>query len=437
MSHFKKALNLWDSVAVITAIVIGVGIFRVGSDVAAYLRSPFFILAAWFLGGLISLLGALCYAELASSFPKTGGNYVYLKESYGETFAFLYGWADFFVIRSGSLAAISFIAADYLQTIFPPNHYFTRPIAILIIVALSVINLFGINYGKKVHNTLTVLNISTILGLVILGLFSSKGSMANFAAVSAPDYRFLPALGLALIPILWTYGGWHETTFVAEETKDASKTLPRSLVIGVCLVMFLYVALNALYLYLMPVRKIASSVLIGSDAFNILCGKNGGKIFSAVVVMASLGCINATIITGSRLTYALARDNPVFSCLARLDAKYASPRRAIVVIAIWASVLVVLGQFRTLLFFTGILAWFFFAAVVTGLFVLRKKFPDLKRPYKVWGYPYVPGIFIFICIILFLNTMVFKPLPSLAGLCLFASGIPVYMVSQYLSRKRR
>lgn len=435
MTQFKKTLGLWDSVAVLTAIVIGVGIFRVGADVAGFLRSPLLMLGAWLLGGMISLLGALCYAELSSSFPKTGGNYVYLRESYGRPFAFLFGWSELLVIRAGSVAAVSFIAAEYLQSLVLAGRALTKPIAISMIIALSSVNLFGIGYGKKVHNTFTFFNISAILGIIILGIFSRKGDILNFSSAAASGKGLLPAVGLALIPILWTYGGWHEGTFVAEETRDAPKTLPRSLITGVTLVTVLYVAVNALYIYLLPVEKIASSSLIGSDAFAVLCGEWGRKLFAAVVVAGSLGCINAMIITGSRITYAMAQDYAVFAYLAKLDERYVSPRRAIIVTAVWASTLIAIGGFTKLLFFTGILVWLFFAAAASSIFILRRKFPKMERPYKVWGYPLTPLVFILVCAALFLNTLVFNPVPSLAGLGLLVSGVPIYVASRWLYRR--
>ena len=436
MPYLKKALSRWDSVAVITAIVIGVGIFRVPAEVAKFLQSPTLMLIAWFLGGMISLLGALCYAELSSSFPKTGGNYVYFRESYGRQAAFLFGWTEVLVIRAGSIAAIAFISAEYLRSLLSIDIFFIKPLAIFIVLALSVINIFGLSCGKKIHNLLTVINISALVSIILFGVISQKGNISHFQpAAFVLDKNILSLLGLALIPILWTYGGWHENTFVAEETRNAARTLPQALTIGVSLITVLYLAVNFLYIYLMPVTEMANSSLIGSDVFYILYGTAGRKIFEMVVVMASLGSISAMIITGSRITYAMAKDNAVFAYIEKLSARYGTPHRAIIINAVWASILISLGTFAKLLFFTGVLVWLFFALAAAGIFILRRKFPAIERPYKVWGYPATPVIFILVCAILFVNTIVFNPVPSVVGLCLLASGIPVYFVSKLLEKK--
>ncbi len=438
MPHLKKALSRWDSVAIITAIVIGVGIFRVPAEVAKYLQSPILMLIAWFLGGMISLLGALCYAELSSSFPKTGGNYVYLRESYGKWAAFLFGWTELLVIRAGSIAAIAFISAEYLRSLLSIDTFFIKPLAILIVLVLSLINIFGLSCGKKIHNILTVINISVLVSIILFGIISQKGNISHFQPTTfVLDKNILSLLGVALIPILWTYGGWHENTFVAEETRDAARTLPQALTMGVSLITVLYLAANFLYIYLMPVTKMANSPLIGSDVFYILYGATGRKIFEMVAVVASLGSINAMIITGSRITYAMAKDNAVFAYIEKISARYGTPYRAIIINAVWASVLILLGTFAKLLFFTGILVWLFFALAVVGIFILRRKFPAIERPYRIWGYPATPAIFILVCAVLFVNTLIFNPVPSFAGLCLLASGIPVYFVSKLLKNKEK
>ncbi|MFH1506954.1 MAG: amino acid permease [Candidatus Omnitrophota bacterium] len=438
MPHFKKALSRWDSVAIITAIVIGVGIFRVPAEVAKLLQSPTLMLIAWFLGGLISLLGALCYAELSASFPKTGGNYIYLRESYGKWVAFLFGWTELLVIRAGSIAAIAFISAEYLRSLLAIDIFFIKPLAIFIVLALSLINIFGLSCGKKIHNFLTMINISALVSIILFGIIFQKGSISHFQPTTfVLDKNILSLLGLALIPILWTYGGWHENTFVAEETRDAARTLPQALIIGVSLITVLYLAVNFLYIYLMPVTEMANSSLIGADVFYILHGTAGRKIFEMVVVMASFGSINAMIITGSRITYAMAKDNAVFAYIKNISTRYGTPHRAIIINAVWASVLILLGTFAKLLFFTGILIWLFFVLAVTGIFILRRKFPAIERPYKVWGYPATPAIFILVCAVLFVNTLIFNPIVSLAGLCLLASGIPVYFISKFLENKEK
>ncbi len=435
MAELKKELTCLDSMAIITAIVVGVGIFRVPAEIAGLLPSPFFMLLAWLLGGIISMFGALCYAELSASFPESGGNYVYFRKSYGEGCAFLFGWSEFLVIRTGSIAAVAFIASEYLCSLLALDAIFIKPAAIFIIALLSVINILGLGPGKKIHNLFTASTILALVGIIVSGLFAQKGSIEHFQAVSLGlDRHTFSLLALALIPVLWTYGGWHENTFVARETKDAGKTLPRALIGGVALVTFLYLAVNAFYIYLIPTEEIAGLALIGSEVFYLLHGSRGKAIFETVVVMASLGSINAMLITGSRITHAMAKDNNAIKGLEKVDGRSGSPRRAIIVNSVWASVLIVLGTFSELLFFTGILAWLFFGLAGLSLFILRKKYPHRKRPYKVWGFPIIPTVFIAICGVLFLNTLINNPVPSLFGIGILLSGIPVYLL---LKRSRK
>ncbi len=428
---FRKILGRWDSVAIIIAIVIGVGIFKVPSEVSKYLSSPNLILLAWLLGGIISLLGALCYAELSTSFPKTGGNYIYLRDSYGLWAGFLFGWTELLVIRTGSIAAVSFISAEYLQSFLSTNKSLIKTMAISIVFTLSFINIVGLRYGKRLLDVLTLTKISALIGIIVFGFISRKGDISHFYSVPATfDGGVFPCFGLALIPILWTYGGWHENTFMAGETKDVAKTLPFALIMGIFIVTVFYLAINFLYIYLIPGTKIANSSLIASDVLQILWGKIGRKILEALVIISSLGCLNAMIITGSRITYAMAKDNVIFRWIGKVNTRYETPDRAIVINAIWSTVLIILGSFNNLLFFTGILVWLFFALVIGGLFILRYKFPDIERPYRVRGYPLTPAIFLLICIALSINTIIFYTFQSFIGLCIAMSGVPIFIISQ-------
>ena len=434
--YLKKMLGYWDSVAIIIAIVVGVGIFRVPSEVAKYLTSPSLIILAWLLGGVISLLGGLCYAELSSSFPKTGGNYIYLRESYGRWAGFLFGWTELLVIRTGSIASVAFVCAEYLRSFLSLDQSLIKPLAIFVIATLSFINIFGLRYGKRVLDAFTMVKVFAIVGIVAFGVMSKTGSVANF--YSGPivlNKGTFQLFGLALIPILWTYGGWHENTFVAGETHDAKKTLPLALFTGIFIVICLYLAINALYIYLMPTVEIAKSNLIASDVLQILYGRWGKKILEALIIISSLGCIDAMIITGSRITFAMAEDNVIFKYIVKANRKYGTLDRAIIINTVWAIVLIAIGTFNKLLFFTGIAVWLFFALAVSGLFILRYKFPDIKRPYSTWGYPLIPALFIIICIALAVNTMIYYKVESFIGLCLVMSGIPVYALSKNMKQR--
>lgn len=432
--EFKKILGFWDSVVIVLAIVIGAGIFRVPAEVAAYLNSGWLIMLAWAAAGIIVFCGTLCYAELSAALPETGGNYIYFKASYGKWLAFLFGWSELTVIRTGSIAAVAFVSAEYLRSFFSFDEFFIKPAAVTIVLLISAVNIFGLHYARNLQRILTAVIVIKLLSVIFLGITSGKGSFAHFFSTAPAPVNTIPAFGLALIPILWTYGGWHESTFMAGETKEPQKVLPAALLTALGLVILFYLALNFLYIYLIPVAEIARLKLIGSNVLEIICGPAGKKIFEALVIISSVGCVNAMIITGSRITYAMAQDNSFFKYLSGINPVSGGPSRAVIINALWSVVLIWLGAFNKLLFFTGILVWLFFGLAGISIFILRKKFPHSQRPYKMRGYPLVPAVFIVACIFLFLNTFLFSLSTSLCGLLLLAGGIPVYIISQKLSK---
>lgn len=277
--RLAKILGRWDSVAVIISIAVGVGIFRVPAAVAQHLSDPVLILLAWVVGGLISLCGALCYAELASSLPETGGDYIYLRESYGYFVAFLYAWAELTVIRTGSIAAVSFICAEHLQSCLSTSFDTIKLIAVLIVLSISFVNMYGLKYGKTVQDAAMLAKIAGFASVAVFAAWSQGGDVANFRQTSLTlDVGFFQLFGVALIPILWTYGGWHENTFLAGETKDATATVPFALITGCLIIISLYVIMNCIYIYLLPVPAIASAQLIGSDIMELLWGPTGKKL---------------------------------------------------------------------------------------------------------------------------------------------------------------
>lgn len=429
-------MGRWDSIAISIGIVVGVGIFRAPAEVAKYLTSPALIILAWLIGGIICLLGALCYSELSSSFPQTGGNYIYLRESYGRGIGFLFGWTELVVVRTGSIAAVAFICGQYLQSLLALDRFPVKLIATSVVFIISFINMLGLRQGKTFQNLSTLAKTLALIAIIIWGLMSKKGNVSNFWPIQAMmDEKIFTVFGLALIPILWTYGGWHESTFLTEETKDYRRSLPFSLITAILIISSIYIAINLVYIYLVPVREIASSELIASGVMQILYGANGRKILEILVIISSLGCINGMIITGSRVTCAMSKDNPIFRYLGEINPKHSVPSRSILINAIWSVGLIIWGTFNQLLFFTGFVVWLFFALAGAGIFILRYKYPDLERPFKVLGYPVVPAVFVLICIALVINTLFFYPRESLFGLCLLLSGVPVFIFSQ--RRKNR
>lgn len=427
----KTTFNRRDSLAIIIGIVIGVGIFRVPDEVALYLDSPLLILLAWLAGGLISLLGVLCFAELSSTFPETGGNYVYLKKSFGPAAGFLFGWAQLLVIRTGSIAAVAFIFSEYVRAFCSLSPGTVKPIAVSAVLILSIVNILGVSSGKRLQNVLSAAKVLSLCVLIIFGFLSQKGDVAHLISLpDLPEKGTFILFGLALIPILWTYGGWEESTFVAGETIKPGQTLPSTLISGICIVTLLYVLFQGLCLYLLPLEAMKAGTLMTSSTVEVLFGTMGKKVLEGLIILFSLGAINGMIITGSRITYAMGRDHAVFRFLGTIDPRFTTPLRSIVVNGCWAIVLIISGAFNQLLFFTGITIWVFFGLTSAGLIVLRRKYRDQDRPYRVWGYPLVPVLFTVICFILVLNTAVSYFLEALIGLCLIMIGIPVYLFSR-------
>ncbi|MBU1125912.1 MAG: amino acid permease [Candidatus Omnitrophica bacterium] len=427
----QKVLRLKDSVAIIVGIVIGVGIFRVPAEVARYLPSPEWMLFAWILGGVFSLIGAACYAELATSFPKTGGDYVYLRESFGPLVSFLYAWISVLVIRTGAIASVAFVFSEYCASFLGLVSVWVKPIAVIMILFLSFINIWGLRQGKTLQNILSAGKILTLVAIVGVGFILGKGNAAHFKPIPLPQgSNIFSLLALALVPILWTFGGWQENTFVTGETHNVKRVIPLALLGGASLITILYVGMNIVYLYLFPVGQIAQMELIGSRVMEVLCGSAGTKVVECLVLLSAFGAINGMILTSGRITYASSMDHPLFRFFNKVHGRFHTPHRAIIVNALISAILITWGSFNTLLFFTGIIVWFFFGMVMAGIFILRKKFPNLERPYKVWGYPFTPAIFLLLCAALVINTAIYFPKQSFFGFAILLSGIPVYFLSR-------
>jgi amino acid transporter len=425
--------------AISIGIVIGVGIFRVPAEVAKLLPgSGPLILLAWFVGGLISLAGALCYAELSAMFPDTGGDYAFLRRGYGKQIAFLFAWTELLIMRTGSIAAISYLFADYACGLLSLDKAMSKLLAVAVIIFLGALNFMGLRFGKNVQNVLSLTKVAAIVLLIVCALTSGHGEISRLTTLphEEPTLSLLSAFVLALIPVLWTYGGWQECVFVAGETKDAGRTLPFALTGVVLVVSSLYILLNALFLYLMPLDKLATSTLIAADVMKLLYGGGlSSTILEVLIVIYAIGTINAMIITGSRITYAMAQDVPLFKILAAERPDATTPIRALVVNVVGACIFVLLGSFDRLLFFTGIVVWLFFALVVASLFIFRARFAKIDRPFVVPFYPLLPAVFVLVCLGLCLNTLFTYPEQSLFGLALVATGVPVFHLSQYLVHK--
>jgi len=438
----KRQLGLFDSSMMVIGIVIGSGIFMTTGLMAEALPSASLILLAWILGGLQMLAGALTYAELGAAMPKAGGQYVYLREAYGPLPGFLFGWVAFVAYISGTNAAIAVAIAEHLGSFYPSLSTHNSIIgigsfsisggqifALALIMILSIINYLGIVFGKWVQNIFTVLKIGSILLFALAGLFISTGNHIDMSLnpTNMNIGSILTGMGIALVAVNWTVGGWEYITFAAGEIKNPKKNLPRALIIGTIVILVLYFLVNIAYLKVLPMDSLIGEIKVGEMTARSLYGTGIGGVFALVIIVSMFGALNGNILVGSRVYYAMARDHLFFSKAAEVHPKFHTPGNAIIIQSFWAAVLTLTGTFEeliTLVVFVNFMLWIASASTV---FVLRKKQPDLERPYRVWGYPYVPAFFIIFSSAIMVNTFFESPEQSLMGLGLTLLGIPAYM----------
>jgi len=421
----KRQLGFWDSIAINIGIVIGVGIFRVPSEVAKYVHSPEWMITAWILGGLISLTGVLCYAELSSLFPRSGGTYVFLREAYGPQIGFLFGWMEFSVLRAGSLAGVAYVFSAYLKNFISIGPGTEKAIAISAIAAFTLLNICGLHYGTRVQNVLSVLKVLTLLGISFAIFFFKRDGLDLPAAQSEAPATHWWYLAPALIPVLWGYGGWNESTFMSGEFKDTQRALPLSLVMSIAIITGLYVLINLAYLSVLSPQAMLQTESIASDIFKALFGTPGLLLISAAVLISASGALNSCILTGARIPYAVGQDSVRLAWLGHVHARLETPVRAFLMNGVWAILLVLWGNFEELLFFTGFAKWLFFMLAGASVFILRRKHPE-KQNFQLPGYPFVPIFFTGFALTLFITTIVSEPRAAMFGAFLLLLGFPVY-----------
>jgi len=441
-TKLDRQLGLFDSTMMVIGIVIGSGIFMTTGLMADALPSASLILIAWLLGGLQMLAGALTYAELSAAMPKAGGQYVYLREAYGSLPAFLFGWVAFIAYLTGTNAAIAVAVSEHLGSFYPSIStqniiinfdYFSisggQIFAISLILILSFINYLGILFGKWIQNIFTILKIGSILFFALAGLFISTGNHIDFSInpTSMSIGSILTGMGIALVAVTWTVGGWEYVTFAAGEIKNPKKNLPLSLIIGTVVIFSLYIIINVAYLKVLPMDLLIGEIKVGETTAKSLYGPGIAGAFVVVVIISMFGSLNGNILVGPRISYAMAKDKLFFSKAADVHPKFHTPGNAIMIQGLWASVLALSGTFEeiiTLVVFVNFMMWI---AASSTVFVLRKKQPELERPYKVWGYPYVPAFFILFSSAIMINTFFESPQQSLMGIGLTLLGIPAYL----------
>jgi APA family basic amino acid/polyamine antiporter len=470
---FVKALSLTDATMLVAGSMIGSGIFIVSADIARSVGTPFWLLAVWVLTGIVTLLGALAYGELAAMFPRAGGQYVFLRESMGSLMGFLYGWTLFVVIQTGTIAAVAVAFGRFLGVLWPsitpdlygwfPQHHFVtaggtidvglspqRVIALISVWILTWINLRGIREGKFVQTTLSIVKTGALALLIILGLTVGRQVIAQAANFGPGTFAthvditsgFVLAFGAAMVGSLFSSDAWNNVTFAAAEVKNARRNLPLALALGTGIVTILYILANVAYLNLLPFHgdpngatvlargiSYATQDRVGTAAAEIIFGPSGVTIMAVAILISTFGCNNGLILAGARVYYAMARDRLFFARAGTLN-RFDVPAFALIVQAVWTSVLCLTGTYGQLLDYVIFAALLFYVATTVGLFRLRAKRPDIERPYRAFGYPVLPALYVAlaaaVAIILLLADK--TRTQALSGLVIVLIGVPVYFL---------
>ena len=435
----RQTLTLFDAVAMIVGLIVGAGIFGTPSIVAGAVESEQLLYAVWIAGGIFSILGALCYAELATAFPSAGGEYHFLQRAFGNSLAFLYGWARMTVIVAGSIAVFAFLFGDYMSRILNLGAYSSAIWAALVVGVLTIVNYLGIREGKATQNIFTVLEVSGLVLIVVAGLAfaPAPAPVAQAAAGAGQPWYIGAGIGSAMVFVLFTYGGWNDAAYISAEVRDRERNMVRALLYAIGIVTLLYLLVNLAYLKGLGYHAMTRSDAVAADLLKAAWGPTGEKLIAFMVAVAALTSVNGSMIVGARSNYALGRDWPVLGFLGRWDEASGSPRTAILFQGVIALALVALGAiqnagFKGLVEYSLPVFWGFFLLVGVALFVLRAKEPQAPRPFRVPGYPVVPAIFVLVCGYLLYSSLAYHRTNALVGLGVLAVGA-VLMV---LTRRR-
>jgi APA family basic amino acid/polyamine antiporter len=442
-----RALGLGSATLLVVGTVIGSGIFLTTGGMAALIPSPSLLLAAWVLGGVLSIAGGLTYAEMGAMFPRSGGVYVFLREAYGGLTAFLYGWASFLVVISGALAAVAVGFADYLSYFIPalstsrvvvsiavPWGTFAISAGQLVAAAslgvLGAVNYVGVRSGNMVNVVLTAAKVAGLSAIPIMALVAGSAAPA-FTPIVPPDVaRPLAAFGVAMIAVLWTYESWYYVTYAAGEIRHPERNLPLALVFGIGALILIYVTVNVAYLYALSIEDMKGVTRIAEKAATALMGPAGASLIALTVVLSTFGCNAAGLLGGSRVLFAMGRDGVFLPAASRVHPIYRTPHIAIVALTAWSMVLALSGTYEQLFTYVMFASILFSMAAGVALFILRRTQPATARPYRAWGYPVVPALFVLGSGAFVLNTLVERPVESITGLALVALGLPVYWLSK-------
>jgi amino acid transporter len=425
----KRELGLFDAVMINAGTMIASAIFIVPATVAAAVHGTALMLLVWVVGGIVSLLGALSIAELAAAYPEAGGQYAYLREAYGAVWAFLYGWANFAVINTASIAAIAVGFARYIGFFMPLSELAIRVVAIASIVALTALNCRGVRLGATTQNILTTLKIAALVAIIGTSFVLSGGTASHFQPLWATGTvgRLIGPFGVAMIAVLWAYDGWIETTYVGSEILDPGRNLPRSIIYSTLLVIGLYVLANVAYVFVLSPDVVAKSTLVASDAAKVTMGAFGAALVVVAILIATIGANNGIVLTAARIPYAMARGGVFFRSQGFVHPRYGTPTNALLIQGAIAVTLTAFGTYDQLFTYVVFAQFVFYALSAGAVIRLRHTAPQIARPYRTWGYPVTPVIFIAFAVWLVYNTIVENPRDAGLGTGLILLGLPGYL----------
>ncbi len=457
-NHLVRGLGLTACTMIVAGSMIGSGIFRKPSSMAEQLMSPELLIIVWIVAGLITLIGAGVNSEIAGMISETGGQFIYFRKMYGDFTAYLYGWSTLSVIQTGSQAAIAYAFAEYVAYFFkfpdlpasiqhfsifmplvgdihPFIDFGTKAMAILCILFLTGVNYVGVVFGGAVQTVVTYIKIGSMIVLSAALLLFGHGSGSNiYSGFNMPQESFptmFAAIGLALSGAFWAYDGWNNLTFVSGEVKNPQRNVSLGLLFGTLTVIGVYVLINFAYLYVLPIGEMAKSPLVAASASEKIFGTTGGSIISIAVIVSTFGALNGSILATARIQFAMAEKNLFFKSLGKIHHKFKTPHTSLVVLGIWSSVLVLSGSFDTITDYVIFASWMFYMMGAAGVFILRKKMPDTPRPFKTWGYPYLPILFVIFAFVFLVNTVISDTSNAMMGLILVFAGSPLYFYWKY------
>jgi len=426
-ADLRRSMGLSHATAMVVGIILGASIFIQPSEISRLVPDTRGLMLVWLAAGLLTLCGALVCAELSSAFPSTGGVYVFLQQSFSPTLGFLWGWAMFWVMHSGIIAAIAVMLARYVGYFRPLSDNGIKAVAALVIVGLSAINCLGVRPGSAVQLLLTSAKLLAVAGMLVL-LFGFGGEAHRALPSGLPIAPIsLSSYGLAIAGGLFAYGGWHMVTYTAGETRDPVQTIPRALMMGVAVVTAAYILVNAAYVYVLPLKRVAFSPRVAAEAAQVVLGPKAGGLIAGLVVLSALGALNGIILAGPRVYYAMSRDGLAFAWLGEVHPRWQVPQLAIAAQALWSCVLVATNSYRQLFTRVVYTEWIFFALLAAGIFVLRRR-GGYQPAFKAPGFPLVPALFIVASVAVVVNQIRADLRGSAIGLGLILLGLPVYFV---------